>query len=303
MSRAAVAKHVASLRELGFGVEASTRRGYTLSAWPDRLEPEALLPLLTTRVLGRSYRHLPRCGSTNAEAFMAAMEGAPQGHTITAEEQEAGRGRRGRTWHSPPGTGLYLSVVLRPPLSPQAAAPLTLTCAVAVAEALEAEAAAVGVQASPRLKWPNDIQIHGKKLCGILLELRADPERIDFIVAGVGINVNVEAFPQELAQSSTSLRLATGRHHLRPRLVASVLGAMETWTERFVNSGPKEALEAFRARAVLFGCPVTVSSPEGQLQGVAEGIDDSGALLLVDATGRRHSILAGDVSLREAHRG
>lgn len=293
MSRAAVAKHVAALRELGFELDASPRRGYSLSGWPDRLEPEAVLPLLGTRALGRSYAHLSRCASTNAEAFAAAVLGAPHGHTVTTDQQEAGRGRRGRHWHSPAGAGLYLSVVLRPALPPQQAAPLTLACAVAVAEALEAVA---GV--SPRVKWPNDLQLGGRKLCGILLEMSAEPERIAFVVAGIGLNANTEDFPEELADLATSLRIATGCAHPRPPLVAGILEALEAWTDRFVSEGPGPVLAAWRRRATLLGQAVTLHGPEGVRHGVAEDIDADGALLLRDAQGELHRVLAGDVSLR-----
>ena len=291
MSRAAVAKHISGLRELGFALEASPRRGYSLSSWPDRLEPEALAPLVSTRALGRSHLHLGSCGSTNAEAFAAALSGAPHGHLVTADRQDAGRGRRGRTWHSAPMEGLYFSLVLRPSLPPQRVAPLTLACAVALAEAIESE---TGL--SPLLKWPNDLLLGDRKLSGILLELRADPERVDFVVAGIGLNVSQSSFPDDLA--ATSLLMETGRPSLRPRILASLLGSLERWIDRFVTEGPAPVIAAFRARAALLGSPVTIHGVSETIEGLYEDIDETGALLLRDSSGALLPILAGDVSLR-----
>jgi BirA family biotin operon repressor/biotin-[acetyl-CoA-carboxylase] ligase len=299
-----VAKHVAALRAVGFEVEASPRRGYRLRGWPDALVPEAVLPLIPPdAVLGRAYRHLPECDSTSTEAFTAAVGGAPHGLVVAADHQRAGRGRRGRAWLSPPGRGLTFSVVLRPELPLREAPPLTLACAVGVAEALEQQA---GV--SPSLKWPNDLLIQGRKCCGILLEMSAELERIDFVVVGVGLNLRTGPadLPPEMTSTATSLDDHLGGDALppRPRLLAATLQSLQRWTDRYIQEGMAPVRKAWRARAALLGKPVTVHTPgptsENLLHGTAEDVDNQGALLVRGADGRLHSIHAGDVTLRPA---
>jgi BirA family biotin operon repressor/biotin-[acetyl-CoA-carboxylase] ligase len=298
VSRAAVAKHVSALRALGFAVQASPRRGYHLTEWPDILAPEAVVPLLAPDV-GQvySYRYLEQCESTNTEAFTAAAAGAPHGLVVAADHQRAGRGRRGRTWLSPRGQGLTFSAVLRPELRPADAPPLTLACAVAVAEALEREAGVVA-----QVKWPNDLLWQGRKCCGILLEMSAEPERIDFVVVGVGLNLRTDpsALPAEIAPTVASLAEAAAPAPLppRPRLLAALLSALGRWTGRYVAEGMPPVREAWRARAAFLGQPIVVHAPEGPLHAVAEDVDDQGALLVRDDAGQLQPVYAGDVSLR-----
>ena len=204
LSRTAVWKHVAALRTKGYRIEAQPARGYRLVEVPDRLSALELAPLLGTHDLGRGLHHFETLPSTNAHAFKLAQEGAEHGEVVVTEQQTAGRGRRGRVWVSPPGLNLYFSAVLRPELPPQRAAELTLVAAVAVAETLR-EAGA-----DARIKWPNDVQVQGRKLAGILTELSAEPERVHFVVLGVGVNLNAgpDDFPDDVAATATSLRLA-----------------------------------------------------------------------------------------------
>lgn len=290
VSRATVSKHLAVLREQGFALDASPRRGYRLRAWPDRLTPEAVLPRLETRALGRPLIHRDACDSTNTIAFTEGVKGAPHGLTVVADAQTGGRGRRGRQWHSPPSTGLYASVLLRPDLVPQAAPPLAFAAAVAVAEALEQT---LGL--SPRLKWPNDVLLQGRKVCGILLEMSAEPERVAFVVCGVGLNVNVTTLPPELAERATSLLLETGEPVARPLVLAPLLGALERWVERYVQEGFAPLRQAWLDRAAHLGQPVRVEAPTGTVQGIAETLDADGALVLRQPSGERTRILVGDV--------
>jgi len=265
ISRAAVSKHLAVLRERGFSLDASPRRGYRLVAWPDALTPEAVLPRLQTRTLGRTLIHHEVCDSTNTLAFSEGLAGAPHGLTVVADAQTRGRGRRGRDWHSPAGAGLYASVLLRPELQPQAAPPLAFAAAVAVAEALEET-----LDLSPRLKWPNDVQLGGRKVCGILLEMSAEPERVAFVVCGIGLNVNAQTLPQELEHRATSLRLEVGRPVARP-------------------------LVLWLARAAHLNQEVRVDTPNTTIRGVAETLDADGALVLKLPSGESKRILVGDV--------
>jgi BirA family biotin operon repressor/biotin-[acetyl-CoA-carboxylase] ligase len=290
ISRTAVSKHLAVLRERGFSLDASPRRGYRLLAWPDALTPEAVLPRLQTRALGRVLIHRGVCDSTNTLAFSEGVAGADHGLIVVADAQTSGRGRRGRDWHSPPGAGLYVSVLLRPRLLPQAAPPLAFAAAVAVAETLEET-----LSLTPRLKWPNDVLLRGRKVCGILLEMCAEPERVSFVVCGIGLNVNAESLPADLAPRATSLRLELGHDVARPLVLAPLLGALERWVERYVNEGFAPLREAWLARAAHMGQEVRVVAPHDTIQGVAETLDADGALVIRLASGEQKRILVGDV--------
>lgn len=291
VSRAAVAKRVAELRRRGFVIAAAPRRGYRLDGVPDALTAEVVAPRLTTAWLGRAWRHLGSAGSTNDEAATWARAGAPAGAVVVADEQTRGRGRLGRRWHSPPGESLYLSVVLRPPLPPHRVPPLTLAAGVAVAEALVAS----GVV--PALKWPNDVLVDGKKVAGILTEMSADVDRVHHLVVGIGVNLNGCQFPDELAAIATSVALARGAPVVRAELAAILCARLEHWFDQFVGDGPAAVVAAWKQHARFFGRRVHVSSGRDQLDGVAEDLEDDGALRLRLDDGRAARVVAGEISL------
>lgn len=251
---------------------------------------DPLHSLLRTRWLGRHLRRLERCRSTNDEAAAWAREGAPSGSIVVAEEQTGGRGRLGRTWHSPPGENLYFSAVLRPPLPPHRAPPITLAVAVAVAEAVES----LGIE--PELKWPNDLLVDGRKLCGILTEMTLAGGRIDFVIVGIGVNLHALAFPPELRERATSLRLLLGHDPDGERFVAELCLRLERWCERYVAEGAAPVVAAWKQRARLFGREVTVSGGREPVRGVAEDLDEDGALILRRPDGSAARVLAGEVS-------
>lgn len=290
LSRTAVWKHVETLRKLGYTIEAQPSRGYRLLEVPDRLTPLEISPLLATRELGRTLHHFDELASTNARAFELAQDGALHGEVVIAEAQTAGKGRRGRSWLSPPGKNLALSIILRPEIPPSRAPELTLVAAVALAETItEAGAAA-------RIKWPNDVQLEGKKVAGILTELSADTERVHFVIVGLGVNLNTEEtdFPPELRELATSLFLA--RKHQVPRALftAALLTRLEAWLDTWQSEGFGPVRDAWKRLSSILGHEVLVRSETSELRGVAEDIDDAGALLLRSADGL-HRVLAGDV--------
>jgi BirA family biotin operon repressor/biotin-[acetyl-CoA-carboxylase] ligase len=293
VSRAAVAKHVAALRRQGFTIEAAPRRGYRLAAVPDRLLPAVVGPLLATQRCGCEIRYLERVGSTNDEAAAWARAGAPEGAVVLAETQARGRGRLGRAWHSPPGASLYLSVVLRPPRPPHVLPPLTLAAGLAVYDTC----AYFGL--APDLKWPNDVLLGGQKVAGILTEMGADAERVHHVVLGLGLNVNATRFPAELRARATSMRLAAGRDAPpfdRAAVLADLLYRLETRYDEFLAGGPAVVVAAFRERWGGRGRAVRVQSGDAVLRGVAQDVDDGGALLV--ARGRTvERVLAGEVLL------
>src|SRR5579875_3239990 len=270
-SRAAVWKHMARLRARGYAIAARHARGYVLAAVPDRVGPAELAPHLTGRWRRIEWR--AEIDSTQRLARELARAGAEEGTCVIAEAQSAGRGRLGRTWHSPPGTNLYCSVVLRPPLAPAAVPQIALVAGVAVAAAV-AETTTLAVE----IKWPNDVLVGGRKVAGVLTELEAELERVRFVIVGIGVNLNTTAFPAELAARATSLALA------------------ERYG-RFLAGGFAAVRAEWEARSALTGKTVRVSGPDGAVSGRVLGVDDAGALRLLTDAGERR-IVAGEVTLR-----
>ncbi|MBI5479860.1 MAG: biotin--[acetyl-CoA-carboxylase] ligase [Deltaproteobacteria bacterium] len=291
ISRAAVSKQVAALRRQGFTIEAAPRRGYRLVGAPDRPLPALLQPLLQTRRFGRELRALERVGSTNDEAAAWARAGAPEGALVLAETQEHGRGRVGRRWHSPPGENLYLSLVLRPPRPPHELPPLTLAAGLAVFDVC----AARGLR--PELKWPNDVLLGGKKVAGVLTEMSSEAERVLHVVIGLGLNVNGTKFPAELRERATSLRLASGPGAPplgRAALLCDLLLRLEARYHEFLDRGPAAVVAAFRERWAGRGRAVRVQAGDAVLRGVAQDVDDGGALLVARG-GAIERVLSGEV--------
>lgn len=290
LSRTAVWKHVEQLRRLGYRIDAQAARGYRLLEVPDRVTALEVGPLLATRELGRTVHHYEALDSTNAKAFELAHEGGFHGELIVAEAQTAGRGRRGRSWASAPGKDLTFSVILRPDISPARAPELTLVAAVALAETLNES----GVEA--RIKWPNDVQLGGKKVAGILTELSADVERVHFIVLGLGVNLNSRPaeYPPEVAAIATSVSAERRSHVHRALFLAGLLLKLEQWLDRWTEQGFAPVREAWRRLASTLGQEVLVRADQRELRGVAEDLDETGALLL--RVGEKvERVLSGDV--------
>jgi BirA family transcriptional regulator, biotin operon repressor / biotin---[acetyl-CoA-carboxylase] ligase len=297
LTRAAVWKHVEALRGHGYRIDAVPARGYRLAEIPDRLTALELRPLLDTHDVGQvlhTYETLP---STNDRAKELAEEGAAHGEVVVSETQTAGRGRRGRTWVSPPRRNLYFSVVLRPDLAPMRAAELTLVASLAVCDALRHAGLDAGI------KWPNDLLVGGRKIAGILTELAAEPEKVQWVVIGVGVNVNAlaEDFPEELRGEATSIAIERGGPAPRALFAAACLSGLEEWLDVHAEQGFGAIRDAWRARTVTLGREVLVRADGRELAGVAEDIDDQGALL-VRTPERVERILAGDVHLLRARR-
>jgi BirA family biotin operon repressor/biotin-[acetyl-CoA-carboxylase] ligase len=291
LSRAAVWKYVESLRDKGYRIEALPARGHRLVEVPDRLTSLELSPLLNTHDLGRVIHYEESVPSTNALAYQMAEEGSFHGEVVIAEQQTQGKGRRGRTWISPPKLNLYLSAVLRPDLPPARAPELTLVAAVALAETLRE----AGAQAE--IKWPNDVHVGGRKLAGILTELSADTERIHFAVLGMGVNLNGRQsdFPPELQEIATSLREARGEEVPRALFTGALLASLEKWLDLHAAEGFEPVREAWKKMSSTLGQEILVKTERTELRGVAKDIDPSGALLVETAPGKVERIHSGDV--------
>ncbi|RMH38594.1 MAG: biotin--[acetyl-CoA-carboxylase] ligase [Deltaproteobacteria bacterium] len=243
--------------------------------------------MTVARWLGAVRHELDRCASTNDEADRLARAGAPHGAVVTAREQTAGRGRAGRSWYSPPGDNLYLSVVLRPPLAPRDVPPIALAAGVGVCDAVNA----AGVPAS--VKWPNDVLVDGHKIAGVLAEASCRGERIDHVVLGIGVNVNGTAFPGGLRTPPTSLRLALGGTPVDlPAFRDALLAHLERWLDRLFSGGVAAIAEAWCTRCPAIGRPVVADG----VAGVARGLDADGALIVDTPAGPRR-VVAGDVEV------
>ncbi len=290
LSRTAVWKHVEQLRKLGYRIDAQSARGYRLIEVPDRLTTLEVSPLLTTREFGRSLHYFETLPSTNAKAFEMALEGATHGEVVIAENQTHGKGRRGRAWVSPSGKNLSLSVILKPDIAPSRAPEMTLVAAVALAQTLRES----GVDAA--IKWPNDVQIAGRKVAGILTELSADVERAHFVILGIGVNLNAELsdFPPEVAEIATSVAQNRYSPVHRALFTAALLGNLESWFDTWGDEGFEPVRAAWKRFASTLGQDVLVRSENRELRGIAEDIDPSGALLL-RVGDNVERILSGDV--------
>jgi BirA family biotin operon repressor/biotin-[acetyl-CoA-carboxylase] ligase len=258
----------------------------------ERLTPSGIRGGLRTRWLGQRFVHcFDVVGSTNREAHRLGQQGAPEGTVVIAEGQREGRGRLGRSWASPSGGGLYLSFVLRPGCPPSGVALLTLVAGIAVASTVRA----MGFE--PQLKWPNDVLIADRKVAGVLTEALFHQDRVDFVVVGVGINVNTElkAFPGDVRDMATSLRVSGGRPVSRLLLLQRLLRRQEQWYELFSAGALEKIIERWRQLDTTVGRVVEVILPQKRFVGVAEAVDDDGALLVRDKKGELVRVLAGDV--------
>lgn len=294
ITRAAVWKGIKKLREEGYEIEAMTNRGYRLTNPETMYNKRELEQGLKTKTMGQTIYFYEETDTTNNRARELALEGAPEGTLVVAEKQTAGRGRRGKVWESPLGTGIWMSLVLRPQIMPAEASVLTLLCGLATAEAIEAE---TGLSAG--IKWPNDILINGKKAVGILTEMDCEMSEVHFVIPGIGINVNTASFPPEIADIATSLYLECGKTVSRRRLVHKVLERLEEHYETFLRTGSFTAmLEDYRKHCITLGKEVHVLGREPFF---AEALDitPEGELLVRRADNWKEEVVfSGEVSIR-----
>jgi BirA family biotin operon repressor/biotin-[acetyl-CoA-carboxylase] ligase len=292
VTRTAIWKHACSLRAEGHVIESSTRKGYLLREALDRLVPSEIEASLRTARLGRPIVFEREVDSTNRLARDLAIAGAAEGTIIVAEAQTAGRGRKRRTWYSPPGEGIYLSLVLRPGFQPAEAPKTTLLAGVALAEALLPV-----VPNRVTIKWPNDILAGGKKVAGILVEAATQIDAIDYMIVGIGINVNTpaEGFPAELREKATSLAAEIGHPVSRADIIGDFLERFEQEYCRVGREGFGPLIRRWRELSDMEGRRVRVHGFGGPLEGAIAGIDDDGVLLLTGANGVIERVIAGDV--------
>jgi BirA family biotin operon repressor/biotin-[acetyl-CoA-carboxylase] ligase len=293
VTRTAVWKHIRLLREAGYTIDAKTSRGYRLEETPDILLSAEIQADLKTELVGRSMRCYESTDSTNQRAQEIAERDGEDGTVFIAEEQTSGKGRLGRQWTSPPGVNLYASLLLRPVISPLDAPKLTFVAALAVVEAV---ASLTGLQAT--VKWPNDVLLNGRKLAGVLSEMRAESDRVHYVILGVGVNLNMsrEQFPSDLRYPATSLRIETGQPVSRSGFVRQFLERFEEHYFRFLQEGFDVIRPDWDRLCDLVGRRVRVDMETESLSGEAIGLDEDGSLLVRSDDGRMQNIYAGDVS-------
>ena len=302
-NRSEVWRLIQQLRGLGVDIAGHPATGYRLKSVPDLLLPEILRPLLRGTIFDSQIHHFYKIGSTNTAAMAAASEGASEGSVFLAEEQTAGRGRGAHSWQSARSTGIYCSVVLRPFLPPSDVLVMSLAAGLAVRSAIEQ----VDSRVTPDLKWPNDLLIAGKKVCGILTEMNAEVTRVRHVVVGIGINVNQPNFPKELGDVATSLRIATGSEWSRVELAAALLKSLDREYRRLVEQpdARQSILSRFAERSSWVqgkkvrieengSMPETNSLEAKKLEGITEGLDDRGFLLVRTTLGLQ-TVLSGTV--------
>jgi BirA family transcriptional regulator, biotin operon repressor / biotin---[acetyl-CoA-carboxylase] ligase len=292
VSRSTVWRWVEQLRKLGVHVKGQRSTGYFLEKVSDIVTPQLLRRRLKGNLFGKRFLHFFKIDSTNRIAMELGYAGEPEGTLVLAEEQTAGRGRAGRSWHSERGTGLYFTLLLRPRLAPAQAPLLTMLAG------LSAHAAIQGLTGlTPGLKWPNDLLLNGKKVGGILTEMHAEPSVVRFVIVGIGINVNQEKFPPELASIATSLRKESGKMNYRLELLVRLLRQFESDYNRFLREGPSFVVERFqRASNFANGRRVRVETGAESYVGTTAGLSPEGLLLVAKENGPVLTVIAGDVS-------
>ncbi len=295
VSRTAVWARIEELRGLGYEIEAGPHRGYRLIKAPDLLHADDLMAQLGGhRVVGREIAVFQETTSTSDIADRLARDGIKEGMVVFAESQTKGRGRLGRRWHSPARKGLWFTLILRPDMPPSAATRFVIGAAVALSRAVRE---VTGIQ--PEIKWPNDLLIRGRKVAGILIEMNAEVEKLNYLLLGIGIDVNLEAgdYPEELKNLATSLRIETRGVVSRPVLAVAVMRELDH-VYQSIRAGQFSALaEEWYRQCVTVGGQVSINTGGRILQGRVEAVDDEGALLLRTQHGRIERILGGDVTV------
>lgn len=294
ITRAAIWKHIRELRKTGYIIDAVPNKGYHLVSSPDMPFEEEIHCLLSTRTIGETIIFHREIDSTNSVAMLLASDGAPHGTVVTSDSQTGGRGRRGREWFSPPGCNLYMSVILRPSVSPAEASQIPVISVLAVVRVLEQLNSGLPF----KIKWPNDILCRGKKVCGILCEMKSDTDHIHHLVVGIGINVNVTSMDSCISDIATSLKLETGQEYSRIKLSASLLEELEEiYLEWLQERNLKRYIAEWERYSLLIGRNVRIETPSETIAGVATGLSNNGSLILKLPSGAIRKVYAGDAHI------
>ncbi|MDK2823497.1 MAG: BirA family transcriptional regulator [Clostridia bacterium] len=296
ISRTAIWKHINNLKDEGYEIHSQPRIGYRLIKRPDALLKTEILAGLHTSKWGKEFLYtFEEVDSTNNLAKKFAAEGQPEGTVVVAEQQLQGKGRLGRTWISPKGKGIWVSVILRPNILPTKSPQITFVLAVGMIKALRKI-----LPIKAKIKWPNDILINKQKVAGILTELSAEIERVNYIVFGIGVNVNQdkEEFPIEFRDKATSLKSVLGYEVSRVKVLQAMLEEIEISYNQYLEQGFQIVLDEWKDNSLTLGQQVEVIMDNQKLEGQAVDVDQDGCLIVKDKNNCLHKIIAGDVSLR-----
>ena len=294
VSRTAVWKAINQLKEAGYEIEAQQNKGYKLMAAPDLMTEAEIKSLMHADLVTKEVLYFYTIDATNIKAQELAEKGYPSGTLVVADKQESGKGRRGRSWVSPSGTGIFMTLMIKPDINPNNASMLTLVAALAVAKAITS---VTGEEAM--IKWPNDIVVNGKKVCGILTEMNAQFDYINHIVVGIGINVHNESLPEEISQIASSLMIeAGGKRFHRAQIIAETMSYFEQYYDTFLKTQDLSALvREYDELLVNRNKSVRVLDPKEPFDGKAMGITPKGELI-VDTWESRKLVSSGEVSVR-----
>ena len=294
VSRTAVWKVINQLKEEGYEIEAVRNKGYILKGSADVLSKEELESTIHTKWAGTQVAFSDDTDTTNKQNPRHAQQGPPHVTLAVPERQLGGKGRRGRVWTSPAGVGIWMSMLLRPQIDPMAASMLTLVMALSTRRGIEK---ATGLKSE--IKWPNDLVLNKKKICGILTEMSTELMEIQYVIPGTGINVNQMELPDDIKATATSLRIESGKIQKRSEIIAAIMEAFERYYDTFMKTQDMSGLiEEYNANLVNLGNEVSVLDPAGEYRGVSEGINREGALLVRLSDGTLKEIISGEVSVR-----
>ena len=294
VSRTAVWKAIKQLKESGYDIEAVPNKGYHLAGQKDVLTQNEIESRMHTKWIGKEVYYKDITASTNLDVKKLLEDGAKEGVLVVGGQQTQGRGRRGRSWQSPPDTNIYMSLGLRPDYQPDLAPMVTLIQALAVAKAVQ-EVCDLQVE----IKWPNDVVIHGRKICGILTEMSAEAGYIQYVVIGTGINVNIREFPEDIRTTATSLCMEKQETVLRAPIIAKTMEYFENYYEKFLKTGDLSLLlDDYNQSLVNCTTEVRVLDPQHEFQGIARGIDNLGQLIVEKEDKTIEKVYAGEVSVR-----
>lgn len=260
----------------------------------DKLSKETILKAANTKWAAREVTYFDLTDSTNVQARILAEDGAPHGTLVAADRQTGGKGRRGRSWESPGGEGIFMSLLLRPEMNPVNASMLTLIMALAAEKGIRKVA---GLES--QIKWPNDLVLNKKKICGILTEMSTDQMEIKYVIIGTGINVCQEQFPDEIRTTATSLYLESGERFERSEIIGAVMEAFEEYYEIFMKTEDMSGLiEEYNQKLVNLNNEVCILAPTGDFRGVSKGINATGGLMVRLEDGSETEVISGEVSVR-----
>ncbi len=290
ISRAAVWKHIENLREEGYDIEAFPHLGYRLISIPDRLTEVELKWKLKTDIIARKIYSYKETSSTNDVAYNLAMHEEKEGAIVIAESQTAGRGRMGRKWASPKAKGAYLSVILKPDILPKEVSSITLFAALSVAKTIRELS-----NLTAFIKWPNDVLVNNQKVCGVLTEMNAETDKINFVIIGIGVNINAKK--ELLPKGATSIMEESGAELSRVEVVRSIFKNLDKYYKLFNSGQRNEIIREYKELSNFLGVRVQVTYHDTKIEGYAVDIDKDGALILRMDSGLNEKILAGDVTM------